>query len=360
MTAIDLPPEYDTLLGLVARYSPSGQEAQAVAWLVEHMQRRGWSQAFRDEAGSAVGILGDGQRQIVLLGHIDTVPGEIPLRLETDPANPPGILHGRGVVDAKGPLAAFVEAASQAGPLPGWQVVVIGAVDEERNSTGARHAVARYRPAYAIIGEPSHWERLTLGYKGIAWAEIAVQRTLTHTSSGQESACEAAVKLWQQIEAFASAFNQDRKRSFDQVLPTLRGLSSTQDGFSEQTGLRVGVRLPVDLPPQDWYARLQELAGDAQVTPQGFAIPACQVEKNTPLVRAFLAAIRSNGGQPGFVLKGGTSDLNIVAPQWNCPALVYGPGDSALDHTPYEHLSLEEYRRAVQVLKQVLLSLTQS
>ena len=36
----------------------------------------------------------DGPREIVLLGHIDTVPGHIPVRIED------GVLHGRGSVDA--------------------------------------------------------------------------------------------------------------------------------------------------------------------------------------------------------------------------------------------------------------------
>ncbi len=52
-----------------------------------------------DEAGNAIGELGKGERTIVLLGHIDTVPGQIRVRREGD------ILFGRGTVDAKGPLA---------------------------------------------------------------------------------------------------------------------------------------------------------------------------------------------------------------------------------------------------------------
>jgi LysW-gamma-L-lysine carboxypeptidase len=74
-------------------------------------------------------------------------------------------------------------------------------------------------------------------------------------------------------------------------------------------------------------------------------------------VRAFLAGIRAAGGQPGFNLKTGTSDMNFVAPLWDCPVLAYGPGDSALDHTPDEHLPLEEYRRAVEVLHTALIRL---
>ncbi|MEO8679329.1 MAG: acetyl-lysine deacetylase, partial [Vicinamibacterales bacterium] len=32
----------------------------------------------------------------------------------------------------------------------------------------------------------------------------------------------------------------------------------------------------------------------------------------------------------------------------------YGPGDSLLDHTPNEHLSLDEYWRAVNVVEAML------
>ena len=117
----DIP---ETLRGLLERYSPSGQEGVAVAWLVGHMGALGFTEAFIDEAGNAVGLMGEGERQIVLLGHIDTVPGEIPIRLEGDR------LYGRGAVDAKGPLAAFVDAAGRLGPQPGWQVIVVGALDE--------------------------------------------------------------------------------------------------------------------------------------------------------------------------------------------------------------------------------------
>jgi LysW-gamma-L-lysine carboxypeptidase len=102
------------------------------------------------------------------------------------------------------------------------------------------------------------------------------------------------------------------------------------------------------------------MAQGAEVAPLGYAVPAWVCEKNTPLVRAFLGAIRSQGGTPSFVFKTGTADLNVVGPVWNCPALVYGPGDSSLDHTPDEHIALDEYRRAVEVLSAALRNLTRA
>jgi [amino group carrier protein]-lysine/ornithine hydrolase len=58
------------------------------------------------------------------------------------------------------------------------------------------------------------------------------------------------------------------------------------------------------------------------------------------------------------LIKSGTADMNIVAPLWGCPAVAYGPGDSSLDHTPNEKLSLDDYNRSVQVLQQVLREIT--
>ena len=80
-------------------------------------------------------------------------------------------------------------------------------------------------------------------------------------------------------------------------------------------------------------------------------------ERNQPLVRCFLAAIRAtgpDGTRPRYVVKTGTSDMNVVAPTWRCPILAYGPGDAALDHTPEERLSLDEYVQAIQVLTEAL------
>ena len=215
----------ETLYGLVQAYSPSGHERPAVEFLVGRMQALGFTRATMDEAGNAVGLMGYGPRQLVLLGHIDTVPGEIPVRLEG------GFLYGRGSVDAKGPLAAFTDAVAAVGPVDGWQFIVIGAVGEEKDSDGARFVAPLYHPEYAIIGEPSRWDRLTLGYKGSAWARIVVRRSLTHTAGQGESACEACVNVWNAIKTWANTYNAGRSRAFDQVLPTLRKMELGQRRF---------------------------------------------------------------------------------------------------------------------------------
>ena len=344
---------FDTLIGLVSQYSPSGEERPAVEWLVQRMKSLAYDNAFIDDAGNAVGEIGQGPNQIVLLGHIDTVPGEI--RVEQDGI----LLYGRGSADAKGPLACFVDSVAKVGVKEGWQFVVIGAVEEERNSEGARFVVDQYQPAFAIIGEPNQWDRIALGYKGSAWANISVKRGQAHSASGEQTAAEAAVETWLKIKGYADLFNEDKQKMFDKLLPTLREMDTDANDFEQWARLKVGVRLPMDVSPDDWYGELGEIVADAEMERVGYAVPAWSCNKNTPLVRTFLTAIRAVGGEPRFVYKTGTADLNIVAPVWKCPAVVYGPGDSSLDHTPNEHISLDDYSKSVQVLSSVLNKLTE-
>ena len=68
----------------------------------------------------------------------------------------------------------------------------------------------------------------------------------------------------------------------------------------------------------------------------------------------FNQVFRANNVRPHLKLKTGTSDMNVVGPIWNCPIAAYGPGDSSLDHTPDEHIGLEDYLRAVALLSEVL------
>jgi LysW-gamma-L-lysine carboxypeptidase len=291
---------------------------------------------------------------MILLGHIDTVPGRIQVRREN------GKLYGRGAVDAKGPLACFTAAAARTGPRPGWKITVIGAVGEEASSPGAKYIVDRYRPEMVVIGEPSGWDHICLGYKGSAWFEYHVDRPLAHTAARDASACELAVVFWNRVVDWCRERNSGQERVFLQLTPTLRAMHSSSDGLAEKAHLTLGFRLPPDWLPANLEIELSALTGEyGRLAMVDWVLP-YRAEKNNPLVRALLAAIRAAGGQPAFSLKTGTADMNIVAPAWGCPAVAYGPGDSSLDHTPEEHIEIEEYERGVTILTDALRALTTS
>ncbi|MBN1639999.1 MAG: [LysW]-lysine hydrolase [Anaerolineae bacterium] len=335
------------LADLIRHYSPSGAEGQAVRFLVNEMASLGF-RAYVDGAGNAVGELGSGPRTLLLLGHIDTVPGEIAVRRDGRQ------LYGRGSVDAKGPLAAFVAAAAIAGPMPGKRTVVVGAVEEEAaTSKGARFLLAGPAPAAVVVGEPSAWDGLTVGYKGRLLLDYALSRPVGHTAGPAQSACEEAVAFWQQVVAHADAYNADQERMFDQLAPTLRAIHTDSDGLVEQVRMAVGFRLPPAIDVDRLQDALVAHAGDAVLRFHGREI-AYRASRGSRLARLFVRAIQAQGGRAHYKVKSGTSDMNVVGPVWGCPILAYGPGDAALDHTPDEHIDLDGYHRAIAVLTEVL------
>ena len=99
----------DLLRWMVEQYSPSYEEGPFSRALADRLDKLGW-RASVDEVNNTIASYGDGDTTIAYLGHIDTVPGNIPVRVEGNR------LFGRGSVDAKGGIAAFVAAVHSLSP----------------------------------------------------------------------------------------------------------------------------------------------------------------------------------------------------------------------------------------------------
>ncbi|MBW6457055.1 MAG: [LysW]-lysine hydrolase [Trueperaceae bacterium] len=334
--------------------SPSGAEAAVaegfVAALAPHAD-----EAFVDEVGNAVAVVGRGALRVTLLGHLDTFPGEPPVRLED------GVLHGRGAVDAKGPAAALAAALARAREdvREALELRFVGAVGEEApGSRGARHAVLAYpRPHLLIVGEPSGWDGLTLGYKGHLRLRLRSERAAAHAARDEATACEALVAAWSRLRDWAATATPDAAgtRLFDRLQVALTSLASSHDGMAERAEAALGWRLPPAWPPDALRAALATLdlgPGSSWTADDG--APAVLARRDGRLARAFRAAIRGAGGVPAPRVKTGSSDWNVVASAWGADTVAYGPGDAALDHTPTERLALAEFDRSVTVLGDVL------
>jgi len=345
------------LYDLVSARSLSGNEGPAAEVFVERAEVLGFD-ACIDQVGNALAHRGatcdDAKIHIVLLGHIDTVPGEIPVRIDD------GVLHGRGSVDAKGPLASMLIAASRAELPAGVRLSVVGAVGEEAaGSVGARHIVDQWRPDACIIGEPSGWDGVTLGYKGRLLATATAVVPNAHSAGKDPSASDVLFAWWASVLELVERFNVEPVRVFDQIQATIGGMSSSGDGFDQCARLKAGFRLPPAMGPQELSGLIASLASDGISIEFDGAERAHATGRNDPVVRAITSAIRVCGGRPHPKLKTGTADLNVVAPIWRCPIAAYGPGDSSLDHTPNEHLHIDEFNRSVHVLKMAIGSLAE-
>jgi LysW-gamma-L-lysine carboxypeptidase len=324
----------DLLYELVEIPSPSGDEAAATERLVAFFERHD-REVWIDDVRNVRAPADDG---VLLTSHVDTVPGDIPVRVED------GELWGRGSVDAKGPLCAMAAAAVETGAS------FVGVVGEEADSRGARHLIAeREAPEAVVNGEPSGWDGITLGYRGLLSGSYLATSESGHSSRPENNAIEDALDWWARV---TTTFEADEWTPvFEQVtakpIAVDGGLSG--DGLSVEATMDVQFRVP----PDRGLEAVREVADGA--LEQGTVrwtdrIPPVMQPRRTEPARRFRAAIRSQGGEPRLLRKTGTSDMNLYATAWDCPMVTYGPGDSSLDHSPTERLSLAEFDRSIAVL----------
>ena len=324
---------------LLSHYSPSGREAAAVAEFVRIARELGY-RARTDAVGNGIAVRGTGRPHLLFLGHIDTVEGDRPVR------HVRGRLHGRGAVDAKGPLAcALVAGARFAGV---GTLRVVAAVREETDSAGAVHLLRGVRPDAVVVGEPSSWDGITIAYKGDLRLEATFERPRAHWSAPVPTAADAAVEWVSRTRAAFTPHVVDSP--YRSLLVKVAGVHADPAADPEVARVLVDIRIPpgmstgevLELLPRDPPPSATRLV--ARIEP--FERP-----RTDPVVQALTSSVRTQGGAPTLYRKTGTSDLNVVAPAWGIPGAAYGPGDARMDHTDHESVAVKDLRKAGAVLE---------
>jgi LysW-gamma-L-lysine carboxypeptidase len=355
------------LTNLLGIYSPSGKEEVISEFLVEEMTKLGFK-VQKDAIGNVIGEIGDGEPTILLCGHMDTVTGHIPLRVEK------GKIYARGAVDAKGPLAAMVMAAEAVAKEPTFEakIVVASVVEEEATSRGIKHLIKDGISAdYAIFGEPSGVGNITIGYKGNLHIKIICKTETGHSSTPwlYENALEKGFEIWQQIKNSLKPV-ETQQSPFYAVTACLTKVSGGRANsvipFESET--HIDLRVPPQFTAEQIFNNAKKIIKEYDTANAKVKVnvsiedsnEAFEVDKSSPLVKALSSSIRKVRGKPAMLLrKTGTGDMNILGRAMNVPIVTYGPGDSHLDHTKDEHIVLSEYLDSIKVYKETLLKLTE-
>ena len=342
-------------------YSSSGEEKEIRDFLAREMDEMGFNVRV-DEVGNVIGEIGSGGLVILLCSHMDTVSGYIPPRIEN------GKLYGRGAVDAKASLAAMIIAASRlARESFEGRVVLAAVVDEEGSSKGVKCLLEEKMPFnYAIFGEPSGVDNVTIGYKGSVCIKITCRTQTGHPSSPWlfENAIEKSFEIWNLIKNIRLP-KEDTTSRFYSISSCITKMDTVSPvGVIPSECI---IHLDLRIPPK---VSVQEVLGEIGKTIRHYEVknPTVSVgvevlsqtnpieaDPRSPLVRSLSWAIRRvRKRTPTLLKKTGTSDMNEFAEVTKIPMAAYGPGDSRLDHTPNENIDLKEYLDAIECLYEAL------
>lgn len=342
-------------------YTPSRAEASLANLLKDKsINELGFEKTNIDNVGNVIATKGSGRPVIMLCGHMDTVPGRIPVRIEN------GYLYGRGASDAKSSLIAMLLAASEF-PKQRGTIIFAGVVDEEGNATGIKELVrSKTTIDYAIFGEPSGISNITIAYKGrFAFRLTCDVGTSAHASAPwlAKNSIEEVYDFWQAIQLEIGRLDSGSDKS-SKVTCSLTEISggSSHNVTPQKCKITVDIRIPTT----NTSRKIQELVASIvkEVSIKRNVRATYRVEDMTepfeadhtsPLVRALsLSIIDVCRKRPILLRKTGTGDMNILGNAFRIPVVTYGPGDPHSSHTVDERIRIAEYISSIEVYNTTL------
>ncbi|HEY7110437.1 MAG TPA: M20/M25/M40 family metallo-hydrolase [Nitrososphaeraceae archaeon] len=342
-------------------YSPSRSES-ALANLIKErcMSDLGFERVSIDSVGNLLATKGTGEPRILLCGHMDTVPGQIPIRIDS------GFIYGRGASDAKGPLIAMLLAASEFKQK--GTIIFAGVVDEEGNATGVKELVrSKISVDYAVFGEPSGLNNITVSYKG----RVALKVSLDVGSSAHASApwlarnaIEEMHYLWQGIFNEIEKMNVGIESKSAVVSCSLTEISggASHNVTPQKCKMTIDIRIPTsktchevlklvdDIIMDEAKKREVKLTNRVEDITEPF-----EAEHSSPIVRAIsLAILEVCKAKPILLRKTGTGDMNVLGNSLKMPVVTYGPGESRASHSKDERIEIESFLTSIDVLGRAL------
>ncbi len=345
-------------------YSPSRSESKLANFLKDVCMDLGFEQANIDSVGNIIAIKGTGDPVILLCGHMDTVPGIVPVRLDGD------YMYGRGASDAKAPLISMLLSAADF-PKQNGTIVFAGVVDEEGNATGIKNLVKdkNLRPHYAIFGEPSGIDNITVSYKGRLEIRLLCDvNNSAHASAPWLSlnAIEEIYNIWNSLKTVLDNIDVNTTKNKANIVSysvTEVNGGSSHNVTPQKCRMTIDIRIPTSMCCDD-VLNLLDVKINEIIKEKGPITVKYHVEDKTepfqantssPLVRSLVLAILENRKKrPLLLKKTGTGDMNILGNVLNIPVVTYGPGDPHLSHTTDERVYIREYLTGIEIFKNTI------
>ena len=333
-------------------------EADIGDHVAEWMRGRGL-EVHRQETGApgrtnviAVARGSGGGRSLMLNAHIDTV-GVAGMKAPFDPIVRGGRMFGRGSMDTKGALAAFMSAAAEAPArrLRG-DVILTAVVDEEYASLGTEAVVREWKADAAIVGEPSGLQIVTV-HKGFVWFQVETVGVAAHGSL-PDVGVDAILMMGTVLTGLGELAGRVRRSASHPTLGTGSLHTSLITGGQELSSYPASCRLDIErrtIPGETADTAEAEIRAviDAiaarnpafkATLKRTFARGSMEARKDSPIVLAVARQFQKvTGSSPTFAGMSGWLDSALLDGA-GIPTVVLGPAGDGL-HGEEEWVDLD-------------------
>jgi putative selenium metabolism hydrolase len=373
---------------LVAIDSTPGREERVVYRIAAEMKRLGYQDAHVDQAGNAIGHLGEGSPVLLTDCHVDTIPAHSEGQWSHDPFGAEvagGCLYGLGVCDMKASAASIIYGTARlfaSERAPRGTVHVVSSIAEEMMEGAAlADTFDRCKPDVVLIGEPTDL-RLAFGQRGRAKLEVDVRGTASH--AGHPEVGINAVELMAQFVTSVAAIkhpthpvlgprtatcidiHSEPYPSVSMVPPRCRARFDCRFGPDETQSTLIamlgehrsawsGARRQPELDVHMYVAEFDTFNGRRYSVPE--YAPAWLTDPESDVVEACLAGLRTAGLNAEKSTYGFCTNGSLTAGLRGVTTVGYGIGREEVAHTVDEYIELEKLYAGTEGYKLVVGSL---
>ncbi len=269
-----------------------------------------------------------GEGDILLASHLDTIQGFI------SPSFRGEEVLGRGAVDAKGPLTSMILATWIINEM-GCKVQVGALSDEENKSAGARELISTGRKySHIIVGEPTNTTHIAVEYRGLLRIGVKCRGEQEHSSSSTRNLFLQYAPKVIEVSRLPSDYGTPS------IVPTIVRSGDSLNVTPGDFYVHFDIRYPYGISERELLSKISEAFPECGVDVTETMAPV-KVSPSTYSVKSLMRALIRQGLKPTLVRKGGTSDMNLLSSITTSIA-TYGPGESKLEHTDFERITLDE------------------
>jgi succinyl-diaminopimelate desuccinylase len=342
-----------------------GQEIEVANALARRLRSSGFNVELQEVMENRPNLIATlkgkgGGRSLMLNGHLDTVEAENMVVPPFEGRVDGGKLLGRGAVDMKGALAAFVvagEAIERLGVELKGDLIISGCVDEEGKGVGGQVMAKSLQGVDgAIVGEATGM-KIGIAHKGLTFITLHTYGKATHGSTPHlgVNAITGMVRVLNTIDSeLPRRLEAKRHKALG---PPTYNVGVIRGGYRpnvvpDRCEIEIDRRMVPGETVESVLGEMESILDvarsrdaslkvDAQALDWAKAVP-MEISGDEQIVQSIVKCLQASGRQAEVSTVPYWTDASSFVNLAEIPTVVFGPGDISQAHSATESIDIEE------------------
>lgn len=364
----------DNLSKIVKIKSLSSEEKEVQHEVMRQMTEAGFDEVRFDGLGNVIGRIGNGKKILAIDGHIDTVDMGNLSNWEFDPLSgevKDGFVHGRGTVDQKGGIAAFITAGRILKEMAATASLTIyfvaSVMEEDCDGLCWKYIIEEegIRPDFVISTEPTNLN-IYRGHRGRMEMHVHFNGISSHGSAPERGknaiymAARAALEIEKLNEKLAyDVFLGKGSITISEIVSGSPSLCAVADyarihldrrltwGETKESAVEEIENIVKNMNAKVEVLDYRQTAWTGLDYGMEKYYPTWKIPEGHPIVQTGVTAYQKLFGEKPLIDKWTFSTNGVtINGIYGIPTIGFGPGNEVMAHAPNEKIPVDHLVKA--------------